>query len=141
MFKRVSSSILYQITVLFFVSLLATVIIVLSENVLLRQQSIESLTREISDNQQVLFNKTRDAFFNQLEYYAFDADPGRPSIWKLRGSRSPVDAVRSRNPRKIEIALQDQYTKLLENNTLDTLVIFDLEGIPLKAFQQWRWRR
>ena len=135
MFKRVSSSILYQITVLFFVSLLATVIIVLSENVLLRQQSIESLTREISDNQQVLFNKTRDAFFNQLEYYAFDADPGRPSIWKLRGSRSPVDAVRSRNPRKIEIALQDQYTKLLENNTLDTLVIFDLEGLPLKAFQ------
>lgn len=134
-FKRVSSSILYQITVLFFVSLLATVIIVLSENVLLRQQSIESLTREISDNQQVLFNKTRDAFFNQLEYYAFDADPGRPSIWKLRGSRSPVDAVRSRNPRKIEIALQDQYTKLLENNTLDTLVIFDLEGLPLKAFQ------
>ena len=46
-----------------------------------------------------------------------------------------MDAVRSRNPRKIEIALQDQYTKLLENNTLDTLVIFDLEGLPLKAFQ------
>lgn len=78
MFKRVSSSILYQITVLFFVSLLVTVVIVLSENVLLRQQSIESLTREISDNQQILFTKTRDAFFDQLEYYAFDADPGRP---------------------------------------------------------------
>ncbi|MGB1905227.1 MAG: ATP-binding protein [Pseudomonadales bacterium] len=141
MFKRVSSSILYQITVLFFVSLLVTVVIVLSENVLLRQQSIESLTREISDNQQILFTKTRDAFFDQLEYYAFDADPGRPSIWKLRGSRSPVDAVRSGNARKIEIALQDQFMQLLGNNTLDTLVIFDLEGNPLKAFQNPEQKR
>ena len=53
--KRISSSILYQITALFFLSLLVTIFIVLSENFLLRQQSVESLTREISDNQNVLF--------------------------------------------------------------------------------------
>ena len=133
--KRISSSILYQITALFFLSLLVTIFIVLSENFLLRQQSVESLTREISDNQNVLFSKTRNALSSQMEYYAFDADPGKPSIWKLRGSRSPIDAVRSQSERKIEIALEDHFTKLVENETLDTLVIFDKEGSPLKAFQ------
>lgn len=101
MLKRISSSILYQITALFFLSLLVTILIVLSENFLLREQSIESLTREISDNQRVLFSKTREALSSQMEYYAFDADPGKPSIWKLRGSRSPIDAVRSQNERKM----------------------------------------
>ena len=135
MLKRISSSILYQITALFFLSLLVTILIVLSENFLLREQSIESLTREISDNQRVLFSKTREALSSQMEYYAFDADPGKPSIWKLRGSRSPIDAVRSQNERKIEIALADHFTKLVENETLDTLIVFDKEGKPLKAFQ------
>ena len=135
MLKRISSSILYQITALFFLSLLVTIFIVLSENFLLREQSIESLTREISDNQRVLFSKTREALSSQMEYYAFDADPGKPSIWKLRGSRSPIDAVRSQNERKIEIALADHFAKLVENETLDTLIVFDKEGKALKTFQ------
>ena len=101
---------------------------------MLRLHSLDTLTREIYDNQVILFNKTKDSIYERMEYYAFDSDPGKPSIWKLRGSRSPIEAVRNGSARRIEIALKPQYEKLLSNGTLDTIAIFTPEGLPLKIF-------
>ena len=134
MIKKISTSILYQVTSLFLASLVVTVVIVSSENWMLRLHSLDTLTREIYDNQVILFNKTKDSIYERMEYYAFDSDPGKPSIWKLRGSRSPIEAVRNGSARRIEIALKPQYEKLLSNGTLDTIAIFTPEGLPLKIF-------
>ncbi|MAQ11158.1 MAG: hypothetical protein CMQ11_15240, partial [Gammaproteobacteria bacterium] len=134
MIKKLSTSILYQVTSLFLASLVVTVVIVSSENWMLRLHSLDTLTREIYDNQVILFNKTKDAIYERMEYYAFDSDPGKPSIWKLRGSRSPIEAVRNGSARRIEIALKPQYEKLLSNGTLNTIAIFTPEGLPLKIF-------
>ena len=129
-----TSSILFQVTSLFIVSIVLAIVIVLSQNLLLRDQTQQTLAKEIFSAESVLFDKTRDSIYQRMEYYAFDSDPGRPSIWKLRGRRSPIAAIQSRNPRRIEIAIEPQFERLQENGTLDTLVIFDKDGIILKSF-------
>lgn len=130
-----TSSILFQVTALFVVSIVLAIVIVLYENFLLRDQTQQTLAKEIFAAESVLFDKTRDSLYQRMEYYAFDSDPGRPSIWKLRGRRSPIAAVQSRNPRRIEIAIEPQFQRLRENGTLDTLIIFNREGDILKSFE------
>lgn len=125
---RKNSSILFQVTGLFLLSLIITVFLVSSENFLLRQQSLATLSSEIFDNQNILFRKIRDNVFERMEYYAFDADPGKPSIWRLRGRRSPVEAIQSSVPRRIEIAIGPQYRRLVENGTLHNMAIISLSG-------------
>ena len=90
MIKKISTSILYQVTSLFLASLVVTVVIVSSENWMLRLHSLDTLTREIYDNQVILFNKTKDSIYERMEYYAFDSDPGKPSIWKLEVAEAPL---------------------------------------------------
>ena len=130
-----TSSILFQVTSLFVVSIVLAIVIVLSESILLRDQTQQTLAKEIFAAESVLFDKTRDSLYQRMEYYAFDSDPGRPSIWKLRGRRSPIAAVQTGNPRRIEIAIEPQFKRLQENRTLDTLIIFDKEGQILKSFE------
>ena len=117
------------------VSIVLAIVIVLYENFLLRDQTQQTLAKEIFAAESILFDKTRDSLYQRMEYYAFDSDPGRPSIWKLRGRRSPIAAVQSRNPRRIEIAIEPQFQRLRENGTLDTLIIFNKEGDILKSFE------
>ena len=79
-----------------------------------------------------------------MDYYAFDADPGKPSIWRLRGRRSPIDAIKSEVPRRIEIAIQPQYERLVQNGTLDNMsilskdgeIIYDFSPTPENSFMQ-----
>jgi signal transduction histidine kinase len=130
------SSILFQVTALFVVSIVLALVIVFYQNFLLRDQTQQTLAKEIFAAESVLFDKTRDSIYQRMEYYAFDSDPGRPSIWKLRGRRSPIAAVQSRNPRRIEIAIEPQFKRLQENGTLDTLIIFEKEGQILKSFEK-----
>ena len=125
---RKNISILYQVTGLFLLSLIVTVFLVSSENFLLREKSLDTLSEEIFDNQEILFQKISDNSFERMEYYAFDADPGKPSIWRLRGRRSPVEAIKSEVPRRIEIAIGPQYQRLVENGTLDNLSILSKSG-------------
>ncbi|MFL2527940.1 MAG: histidine kinase dimerization/phospho-acceptor domain-containing protein [Candidatus Azotimanducaceae bacterium] len=129
-----AGSILFQVTALFLGSVVLAIVIVLSQNLLLRDQTEQTLAKEIFSAESLLFDKTRDSLYQRMEYYAFDSDPGRPSIWKLRGRRSPIAAIQSRNPRRIEIAIEPQFNRLQENGTLDTLIIFDKEGNILKYF-------
>ena len=129
-----AGSILFQVTALFLGSVVLAIVIVLSQNLLLSDQTEQTLAKEIFSAESLLFDKTRDSLYERMEYYAFNSDPGRPSIWKLRGRRSPIAAIQSRNPRRIEIAIEPQFKRLQENGTLDTLIIFDKEGKILKYF-------
>ena len=101
---------------------------------LLQDQTQQTLAKEIYAADTVLFDKTSDNLFQRMEYYAFDSDPGKPSIWKLRGRRSPIAAIQSENERRIEIAIEPQFKRLLENGTLDTLIVFSGEGKVLGSF-------
>ena len=103
-----------------------------------------TLSTEIFDNQNTLFRKIRDNLFERMDYYAFDADPGKPSIWRLRGRRSPIDAIKSEVPRRIEIAIKPQYDRLVQNGTLDNMsilskdgkIIYDFSPNPENSFMQ-----
>ena len=97
-------------------------------------QNEATLSKEISDNQQILFAKIGASLIERMTYYAYEADSGKSSIWKLRGSRSPITAIQSGDPRKIEIAVEGFFEQLSENGTLDTLIIFTPEGEVLKTF-------
>ena len=129
-----AGSILFQITALFLGSIVLAIVIVLSQNLLLRDQTEQTLAKEIFSAESLLFDKIKDSLYQRMEYYAFDSDPGKPSIWKLRGRRSPIAAIQSQNARRIEIAIEPQFNRLQENGTLDTLIIFDKEGNIFKAF-------
>ena len=132
---RKSTSILFQVTALFILSTIVAIVIVLSANLLLQDQTQQTLAKEIYAADSVLFDKTSDNLFERMEYYAFDSDPGKPSIWKLRGRRSPIAAIQSENERRIEIAIEPQFKRLQENGTLDTLIVFDREGKVLGSFR------
>ena len=63
-------------------------------------QNEATLSKEISDNQQILFAKIGASLIERMTYYAYEADSGKSSIWKLRGSRSPITAIQSGDPGK-----------------------------------------
>jgi len=121
-------SIKTQVTFLFVVCLAITAVIVSTANFSLRSQSLDTLSKEIFYNQTVLLQKIQDARFERMEYYAFSSDPGSASIWRLRGRRSPIDAVKSQNERRIEIALQTTFDRLKASSTLDNIAIFSRDG-------------
>jgi len=132
--NKLRTSIRYRIIALFLGALTLTFVLVLSQNYLMLAQNEATLSKEISDNQQILFAKISGSLIERMTYYAYDSDSGKSSIWKLRGSRSPITAVQSGDPRKIEIALESFFEQLRENDTLDTLIVFAPDGQVLKAF-------
>ena len=64
-------------------------------------------------------------------FYAYDAKPGKPSVWRLRGRRSPVQAVLSGNPKKVKRAILPLYKNLAKDNILNMMWIFDSADQPL----------
>ena len=90
-----AGSILFQITALFVVSIVLAIVIVLSKNVLLRDQTQQTLAKEIF-SAGVLFDKTRDSLYQRMEYYAFDSDPGRPDM-EVKRQKKPYCGRQSQN--------------------------------------------
>ena len=66
-----------------------------------------------------------------MEFYAYDARPGTPSIWALRGKRSAVSAVEKKNPKLITRVIGKFYNSLVDTNVIDHLFIFDEQGTPI----------
>ncbi|GIS02080.1 MAG: hypothetical protein CM15mP103_06310 [Gammaproteobacteria bacterium] len=67
-----------------------------------------------------------------MSYYAYSSDPGNSSVWQLRGRRSPVEAIRSENRRRIEVVVGPIHEQLTQQGTINTLGILSLEGEPLQ---------
>ena len=74
----------------------------LYQNFLSRDQIQKALIKEVSLGQNVIWDKILTGSHDQMEFYAYDARPGTPSIWALRGKRSAV----SLSKRKIQNLLQ-----------------------------------
>ena len=125
-----------QITLLFIICIAVTGLIGSLANSTLREQLLETLSAEIFANQLTLFKKIQDASFERMEYYAFNADPGTPSIWRLRGLRSPINAVQSEDPRRIELALEATFKRLNESQILDRVGVFKPNGVLMAELTQ-----
>ena len=57
--------------------------------------------------------------------------PGKPSVWRLRGRRSPVEAVLSGNPKKVRRAIFPLFEHLEKDKILDLMWVFDSSDKPL----------
>ena len=80
------------------------------------------------------WRKVRDAAFQRMQFYAHDASPGKPSIWRLRGRRSPIAAIASGNKKRITRVIGPLHARLVEAQVLDHIWIFDADAEPLGAF-------
>ena len=128
------SSLLFQITFLFSVSSVVALAAVMAQSALMRAQSLEALENEIRSGERTLFKKTAQAAQERMSYYAYSSDPGNSSVWQLRGRRSPVEAIRSENRRRIEVVVGPIHEQLTQQGTINTLGILSLEGEPLQFF-------
>jgi len=131
-----SQTILFQITSLFIVGSALALLIVFSENIVLRMQTLQTLSEEIRNGEAILFRETAASASQKMQYYAYSSDPGQPSIWKLRGRRSPIDAIKSENSRRIEIAIGPLFKKLRASETIHTMAILDQTGRPIHLFDK-----
>ena len=128
------SSVLFQITFLFSVSSVVALAAVMTQSALMRAQSLEALENEIRSGERTLFKKTAQVARERMSYYAYSSDPGNSSVWQLRGRRSPVEAIRSENRRRIEVVVGPIHEQLAQQGTINTLGILSLEGEPLQFF-------
>ena len=128
------SSVLFQITFLFSVSSVVALAAVMAQSALMRAQSLEALENEIRSGERTLFKKTAQVARERMSYYAYSSDPGNSSVWQLRGRRSPVEAIRSENRRRIEVVVGPIHEQLTQQGTINTLGILSLEGEPLQFF-------
>lgn len=129
-----SQTILFQITSLFVVGSTLALLIVFSENIVLRLQTLQTLSEEIRKGEAILLRETIASASQKMQYYAYSSDPGQSSIWKLRGRRSPINAIKSENSKRVEIAIGPLFKKLRSSETLNTLAILDKTGLPIFMF-------
>lgn len=129
-----TQSILFQVTALFLFTSLVAMVAVFSQSTILRTQTLQTLSEEIRQGEVTLFQKTAQVARERMTHYAYSADPGESSVWQLRGRRSPVAAIKSENQRRIEIVVGPIFTRLNDQQTINTLVILSPDGDPLYAF-------
>ena len=109
----------------------AITLIMLYQNFLSRDQIQKALIKEVSLGQNVIWDKILTGSHDQMEFYAYDARPGTPSIWALRGKRSAVSAVEKKNPKLITRVIGKFYNSLVDTGVIDHLFIFDEQGNPI----------
>ena len=109
----------------------AITLIMLYQNFLSRDQIQKALIKEVSLGQNVIWDKILTGSHDQMEFYAYDARPGTPSIWALRGKRSAVSAVEKKNPKLITRVIGKFYNSLVDTGVIDHLFIFDEQGTPI----------
>ena len=109
----------------------AITLIMLYQNFLSRDQIQKALIKEVSLGQNVIWDKILSGSHDQMEFYAYDARPGTPSLWALRGKRSAVSAVEKKNPKLITRVIGKFYNSLVDTGVIDHLFIFDEQGTPI----------
>ncbi|MAH88585.1 MAG: hypothetical protein CMJ06_00815 [Pelagibacterales bacterium] len=78
---------------------------------------------------QAIWNKIQLNSFEKMAFYAYDDIPGKPSIWRLRGKRSPIEAVRSKDKRTLNRTIGPMFKSLNESGILDFLIISNTDEI------------
>ena len=86
------------------------------------------LVSEVNGSQ-AIWNKIQLNSYEKMAFYAYDDIPGKPSIWRLRGKRSPIEAVRSNDKRTLNRTIGPMFKNLNESGILDFLIISNTDEI------------
>ena len=86
------------------------------------------LVSEVNGSQ-AIWNKIELNSYEKMAFYAYDDIPGKPSIWRLRGKRSPIEAVRSNDKRTLNRTIGPMFKNLNESGILDFLIISNTDEI------------
>ena len=78
--------------------------------------------------------KVQEATHQQMLFHAYDESPGKASIWRLRGKRSPIQAIKSGNKKRIARAIKPLYQNLSKSGVLDFIWIHKLSGEKIIDF-------
>jgi class 3 adenylate cyclase len=101
------------------------------EFILSNKLSQNRIFKAVIMGQTSTWRKVRESAYERMLFYAYDAKPGQPSVWRLRGRRSPIEAILSGNTKKIRRAIVPLYKNLKKDNILDIIWIFDHQNKPL----------
>ena len=77
------------------------------------------------------WKKVQEATYQRMLFHAYDESPGKASIWRLRGKRSPIQAIKSGNSKRLIRTIDPYYKYLSNSGVLDFIWIFDLSGNKL----------
>ena len=78
---------------------------------------------------EAIWNKIELNSYEKMAFYAYDDIPGKPSIWRLRGKRSPIEAVRSKDKRTLNRTIGPMFDNLKKSKLLDFLIISNVDEI------------
>ena len=120
-----------KVLLIFLVAFVIFCSLITAEIILSSKLSQNRIFKAVLTGQTSTWRKVREATYERMLFYAYDAKPGKPSVWRLRGRRSPVQAVLSGNPKKVKRAILPLYKNLAKDNILNMMWIFDSADQPL----------
>ena len=120
-----------KVLLIFLVAFVIFCSLITAEIILSSKLSQNRIFKAVLTGQTSTWRKVREATYERMLFYAYDAKPGKPSVWRLRGRRSPVEAVLSGNPKKVKRAILPLYKNLAKDDILDMLWVFDSADQPL----------
>ena len=120
-----------KVLLIFLVAFVIFCSLITAEIILSSKLSQNRIFKAVLTGQTSTWRKVREATYERMLFYAYDAKPGKPSVWRLRGRRSPVEAVLSGNPKKVKRAILPLYKNLAKDNILNMMWIFDSADQPL----------
>ena len=120
-----------KVLLIFLVAFVIFCSLITAEIILSSKLSQNRIFKAVLTGQTSTWRKVREATYERMLFYAYDAKPGKPSVWRLRGRRSPVQAVLSGNPKKVKRAILPLYKNLAKDAILDMLWVFDSADQPL----------
>ena len=112
-----------RLNILFLSSLFLVGIMLVVSSFITTNYFNEQLLESEGKGANSLWNKIVTSSFEQMSFYAYDDTPGKPSIWRLRGNRSPIAAVRSRDKRLLDRTIGPMYENLKTSEVIDFISI------------------
>ena len=120
-----------KVLLIFLVAFVIFCSLITAEIILSSKLSQNRIFKAVLTGQTSTWRKVREATYERMLFYAYDAKPGKPSVWRLRGRRSPVEAVLSGNPKKVKRAILPLYKNLAKDDILNMMWVFDSSDQPL----------
>jgi len=123
-----------RVVLIFSVSFIAAFLLVFIMFYISFQLSDQRLINATLIGQTSTWKKVQEATYQRMLFHAYDESPGKASIWRLRGKRSPIQAIKSGNSRRLVRSVDPFYKYLSKSGVLDFIWIIDLSGKKLAEF-------
>ena len=120
-----------RVTLFCSAALVATAIAFLVAGIMRENHADNRLQKAILTGHSATWSKILDSAFRQIEFHAYEAGPGKFSIWKLRGAKSPVSALQRNNSKKLSASLYEFHQRLSDSGVLSVLHVFGRNDRPL----------